>query len=493
MAILKIRDEDGNVYEIPALKGTPGSQGPQGIPGPQGESGAAGYTPVKGTDYWTAEDQKTIQDASNAYIAGELAKRSQIKPEFAQTVEECTDPTKLYVLPDGDIYAYLYSFTEIPIITYESSASGYWAANETVPTGEHREHETAKGKRTVGLIPVTPGDQFSYKGKSASFVTGVAWLNADKQLLSEELYDAKTEPVVVTAPVNAAYVWFGSFDYTSKVENVVLDVQWISCQASNKQYRWASTGHTFVSSDYEDRIVALEQDISALKEGTSSGGMADSLSGKKIVYDGDSICRGYYANGGYPALIAQATGCTYSNMAEGGGRLCSYADAHSVVGNLQNLPKDGDLYCFEGGINDFWANTPLGVVDMGDYDSVPDASTIAGALETIFRYALENFVGKAICFVIPHKIQRTAFSGNANGNTFSDYRATMIAVCIKYSIPYYDAFEQSGLNGWNATQNAAYLTGNGEGVGDGIHPNAEGYKRYYVPQLIDLFRKSLPI
>lgn len=46
--------------------GATGPQGPQGETGatgpqgPQGETGAAGYTPVRGTDYWTAADQAQI-------------------------------------------------------------------------------------------------------------------------------------------------------------------------------------------------------------------------------------------------------------------------------------------------------------------------------------------------------------------------------------------------------------------------------------------------
>lgn len=40
-------------------KGDTGEQGPQGIQGIQGE---AGYTPVRGTDYWTAADQASIVD-----------------------------------------------------------------------------------------------------------------------------------------------------------------------------------------------------------------------------------------------------------------------------------------------------------------------------------------------------------------------------------------------------------------------------------------------
>lgn len=40
--------------------GEQGPQGPQGIQGPQGPAGQDGYTPIKGTDYWTAADKQEI-------------------------------------------------------------------------------------------------------------------------------------------------------------------------------------------------------------------------------------------------------------------------------------------------------------------------------------------------------------------------------------------------------------------------------------------------
>ena len=52
VGILKIRNPDtGEFVEIPAIQGPQGSQGP---------AGADGYTPVRGTDYWTAADQEQI-------------------------------------------------------------------------------------------------------------------------------------------------------------------------------------------------------------------------------------------------------------------------------------------------------------------------------------------------------------------------------------------------------------------------------------------------
>lgn len=220
------------------------------------------------------------------------------------------------------------------------------------------------------------------------------------------------------------------------------------------------------------------------------------LTGKKIVYDGDSVAESRGNNGGgYAKLIADRVGCVYENQAAGGARLTSRPadkDYHSIVDNLPNLPTDGDLYCFEGGINDFWTPKELGAFDKEDFTGDVDTNTVCGALEKIFRYAINTFVGKPICFVITHKIQTTAYKSNPNGNTFEDYRNAMVGICEKYSIPYYDAFSESGLNGWNDAQSNAYLTANTSSAADGCHPNEEGYKKYYVPQLIDLFEKIMP-
>lgn len=55
MAVLKIKDENGNWTSVPAIKGEPGADGKDG------------RTPEKGTDYWTEEDKaevKTFVDES---------------------------------------------------------------------------------------------------------------------------------------------------------------------------------------------------------------------------------------------------------------------------------------------------------------------------------------------------------------------------------------------------------------------------------------------
>ena len=96
-------------------------------------------------------------------------------------------------------------------------------------------------------------------------------------------------------------------------------------------------------------------------------------------------------------------------------------------------------------------------------------------------------------FVITHKITSTVYAQNNAGYTWEDVYEKMVGICKKYSIPYYDAFSESGLNAYNAVQNTNFLTSNNTGNPDGCHPNEAGYRRYYVPQLIALFESVMPV
>lgn len=101
--------------------------------GSKGSKGDKGDSPIKGTDYFTESDKKEIKDESIVLISEELAKREQVKPEFANNIGECTDTTKLYVLPNGHFYAYMMS-TVYPEITYKENIGGYYYNNNGVIT-----------------------------------------------------------------------------------------------------------------------------------------------------------------------------------------------------------------------------------------------------------------------------------------------------------------------------------------------------------------------
>ena len=449
---------------------------------------------------------------------------TQVTPDFANNLDECTDTTKLYVLPDGYLYAYMLS-TVYPEITV-SEKRGIWYSNKGVSAWHVTGTEDPSTKET-DYIPVTEGDQLQITVRgSDGWTSNGQWYDADKNPLEiiQGGTSNKESTFDITAPAGAKYVRIFSFDYNKvgDFSKVPFAVEWLSC-AGATSVKWTNTGHAFVPADYEDRIVDLEsradeveESISNLTEKTealenkisNAGGSATTatavspLRGKKIVYDGDSICSswGIETNGGaYPQIIADIVGGYFDNQGIGGGRFVTAGSGesfHSIVDNLPNLPTDGDLYCFEGGVNDQWHHVTLGDFNPTEYDEADlnlDKSTFCGAFETVLRYAINTFVGKAICVIIVHKCPTSAYTKNNKGNTFADFREKMIGLCEKYAIPYYDAFKESGLNSWNANHLANYfLIDEDTGKGDGTHPNAEGYKRFYVPQLIALFERILP-
>lgn len=216
------------------------------------------------------------------------------------------------------------------------------------------------------------------------------------------------------------------------------------------------------------------------------------LNGLKICYDGDSLTEsrlsGIAANGGaYAKLIADKVDGTYENQAVGGGTITSQkavgGTRHSVYDNLENLPTDANIYVFSGGINDYWQSQTLGEITTGYTDEI-NPGTICGALEGIFRYAIDNFLGKPILFVITHKVSQTHLIPNSKGYTFQDVVDKIIAICKKYSIPYYNAFDESGVNGGISSQSLEFMTAGSSGSPDGCHINEKGYGKYYVPQII---------
>lgn len=248
---------------------------------------------------------------------------------------------------------------------------------------------------------------------------------------------------------------------------------------------------------------AVCQDTGANKsyfyEASESSLSSSRLSGLTIAYNGDSITESRtnssatsYNGGAYPKIIADLTDSSYANFSVGGGTLAEISTSgHQVVNDIVNMNGNYDAIVLSGGINDYWKNVPLGSYTEGDYTSDVNITTICGALESIFRQAINKWCGKPIMFVITHKIGGTAFTQNTAGYTFDDVHEKIVGICHKYSIPYYDAYQDSGLNSYIDIMNTTYMTAGVSGRPDHTHPNEEAYKRYYVPQVISMIEENL--
>ena len=188
-AVITITDKDGTTTAVvvngkngidgksgtDGLPGSPGQDGKDGIDGKDGDPGIDGYTPVKGQDYWTSADkaeivlevrQKLTPEEIGAVTADEVADIVQAEtiarenavadlksqgvqqtPLFAESKEWLIangDTSKIYLLPDGYLYAYknvtvrneVYVASEAEInMRHSHSSAAVVSANGYVITG----------------------------------------------------------------------------------------------------------------------------------------------------------------------------------------------------------------------------------------------------------------------------------------------------------------------------------------------------------------------
>jgi lysophospholipase L1-like esterase len=288
-------------------KGSTGAAGKDGSPGTDGINGADGYTPVRGKDYYTEADKAELTN----YIATELAKRGQLQPEYADSIENCTDTTKLYVLPDGFIYAYM--LTEVDntptyknvIKTAQTSATDTTPLNSTgyeinkcftstAATEDASSFATQMSGGTnfiTGFIPITGNEKFYFDKAylfgfdSSRFYNWFYDANGSKlvalrpnQIKSGTAGDAVTMGAnnnvvcldvaklkAISTFANLQYAKFARFslqtDGSDPADAVITINEPITGGGgTTTSYAWVSTGHAFVPADYEDRIVKLERE-----------------------------------------------------------------------------------------------------------------------------------------------------------------------------------------------------------------------------------------
>lgn len=270
--VMKTLTINGITYEFP--------EGPQGDPGPTGPQGPAGYTPVRGTDYWTPDDVAATESHISDEVVSELANRSQLKPEFANSIDECTDTSKLYVLPDGYIYAYT-SGSMQEVFTDVLKDVGYQEHMRINSSGGIVSW-TSSDADVTGYIPVKPGDVIRVKNMPipSAYTNGVYWngvgaYTSDKTFIrkmnlisssidgANQIEQVEEDGNIVQFTVtslfgdNVAFIVINAKDITDESE-VYVNSTFVSADA------WTNTGHAFVPADHEDRIIALEKEVSDL-------------------------------------------------------------------------------------------------------------------------------------------------------------------------------------------------------------------------------------
>jgi hypothetical protein len=227
--------------------------------------------------------------------------------EFVDSIDECVDADKAYVLPDGYVYAYTRAKSDKPTYTNQISLAinadgtdfvgtngedGYKAGYRLNSSGT----ETAMtGMYVTGFVPVKQNDVVRLSGiewGSTSAQAGSSYLHlyqsdftratdgyvrADQSfgISGDEQFDDAGNLVSFTL-ANAsnggldlstvAYMRLSSPSITA--DSIITVNEPITDNADGETYAWTNTGHTFVPVDYEDRIVVLEEAMETNVEST---------------------------------------------------------------------------------------------------------------------------------------------------------------------------------------------------------------------------------
>ncbi len=282
-----------------------------------------------------------------------------VTPLFATSVEECTDTSKFYVLPDGFIYAYQYveatgpSYTNLSETVHENQRMGSGGTLSALTGAVTTDFIPVKKGQTVrfkGFDPlVMPESKFPYicfytgASESAKVTSGQVWGRLDWAKTSGDLtVENGVYSYVAFADCNSGgtanpsdqHVMANSITHIRMCgtmlegETVIVTVDEEITEGGSSGYAWTNTGHAFVPADYEAEILALQKNkadkteiptklpspnaltidgveydgTSEVNIETQSGG--NILYGKKWVACGDSFTHGgYNASDGFDSSV----------------------------------------------------------------------------------------------------------------------------------------------------------------------------------------------
>lgn len=181
--------------------------------------------------------------------------------------------------------------------------------------------------------------------------------------------------------------------------------------------------------------------------------------GKIMLFAGDSICYGAnwrpipddYSTTGWRKLVQEKypTAKTYGYGIGGTTIAIRENRTDSIYERLTKMyseHSDADYVILQGGVNDCWGKVPLGEITK-NYNKELDTSTFCGAMEQLLKDAILKWKGKKIGFICTYKVHDADTILNS-GDIMWDFKSYMDKakeICNKWSVPYCDLYNDSGL------------------------------------------------
>lgn len=216
----------------------------------------------------------------------------QQTPLFANSIEECTDITKVYVLPDGFLYAYMtktattYPTNQVPLSIGSDGASyngGTGYKDDTrlsISSGETDQN----GYTATGFIKVNYGDTIRFSNINTTstdnnifiifYDANFSWIGYLRNEAATNVLKAGecvlNSNLTLSSGTLDGTAYFRVSMKTNINGNYLITVNEPLTPTTTTTQGWHSTGHAFVPADYEDRIVDLEERIDELSAGSSN-------------------------------------------------------------------------------------------------------------------------------------------------------------------------------------------------------------------------------
>ena len=262
----------------------------------------------------------------------------------------------------------------------------------------------------------------------------------------------------------------------------------------------------FVNTPHNDFMVEFSEDISAIyrpyKEKISSSYFdleeiqkylnTIKLNGKTLLTFGDSIMAGDGNNGfGIGDFIAEKYSIELHDYSLGGATMgvTGNNDIYTQITTAINEVDNADIILIDGGTNDIVniggnlsidtdPTVPIGslVNSIFSVKDLADTHTFSGAMELGIFSLLEKYPNAIIIYIRVHQM------GSRNQNLQIMYGERAIEICKRWGVAYIDLY-----NSFESRFPSIMRT---EFLFDHTHPNANGYKKKYLP-IIDTKIQSM--
>lgn len=444
-------------------------------------------------------------------------------PEYAESIawlNENGDASKMYVLPDGYIYAKRSSYSPDFTNLFDPSA----VALNQIRTGTNGANLTsAIGVMSTGLISINCRTDITNPTKIR--IRGAKLLpwqdNGDKIVY----YDS--------AGVQKWYSQIRKIKYEEDRSNgdITIYAGWstnapvVNCDVNYKKFSISIhiKGETTITADdIKDVIITVDEPITYstkktwINTGISYSGSSVSdtqieevvnkmspLKDKKVLVLGDSISTDAYGNYTKWVSVLKNQGFlpsdTTNNSQHATGFVARYTaeDANAENSFVQRIQTVTDKSSYDyvivfGGINDYIQNIEMG----GDTGKTDKATYFKPAVDWFFDYLVKNFVQARIVVLLPLRTyniyKNTAGGSQTTGYYQQAYSDYIKEVAKSYCLPVLNLTEESGFYPFVTEFRSKWtLIPSGYTTADGVHPNKDYQEKYLAPMIKEFLSRYI--